>query len=41
MKVRTDDVKIIAHPECPENILNHVDFYCLTFPTQIYFNERM
>ena len=26
MKVRTDDAKIIAHPECPENILNHADF---------------
>ena len=26
MKVRKDDAKIIAHPECPENILNHADF---------------
>ena len=26
MKVRYDDAKIIAHPECPENILNHADF---------------
>ena len=26
MKVRFDDAKIIAHPECPENILNHADF---------------
>ena len=26
MKVRTDYAKIIAHPECPENILNHADF---------------
>jgi len=26
MKVRTDDAKIIAHPECPENIINHADF---------------
>ncbi len=26
MKVRADDAKIIAHPECPENILNHADF---------------
>ena len=26
MKIRNDDAKIIAHPECPENILNHADF---------------
>ena len=26
MKVRTDHAKIIAHPECPENILNNADF---------------
>ena len=26
MKVRNDDAKIIAHPECPENILNHSDY---------------
>ena len=26
MKVRFDDAKIIAHPECPENILNHANF---------------
>ena len=25
-KVRNPDAKIIAHPECPENILNHADF---------------
>ena len=26
LKVRNYDAKIIAHPECPENILNHADF---------------
>ena len=26
MKVRNEDAKIIAHPECPENILNHSDY---------------
>ena len=26
MKVRNDDAKIIAHPECPENILNHSNY---------------
>tara|TARA_B100000886_G_C20417388_1_gene489861 strand:- start:300 stop:1244 length:945 start_codon:yes stop_codon:yes gene_type:complete len=26
LKVRNRDAKIIAHPECPENILNHADF---------------
>ena len=26
VKVRNPDAKIIAHPECPENILNHADF---------------
>ena len=26
LKVRNDDAKIIAHPECPENILRHADF---------------
>ena len=26
LKIRNDDAKIIAHPECPENILNHSDF---------------
>ena len=26
IKVRNDDAKIIAHPECPENILNYADF---------------
>ena len=26
MKVRHSDSKVIAHPECPENILNHSDF---------------
>jgi len=26
MKIRNEDAKIIAHPECPENILNHADF---------------
>ncbi len=26
MKVRSQGAKIIAHPECPENILNHSDF---------------
>jgi quinolinate synthase len=26
LKVRNEDAKIIAHPECPENILNHSDF---------------
>ena len=26
LKVRNDDAKIIAHPECPENILNYADF---------------
>ena len=24
--IRNEDAKIIAHPECPENILNHSDF---------------
>ena len=26
LKVRNDDAEIIAHPECPESILNHADF---------------
>ena len=26
MKVRHSDSKIIAHPECPENILKHAEF---------------
>jgi len=26
IKTRNSDAKIIAHPECPENILNHADF---------------
>ena len=26
LKVRNGDAKIIAHPECPENILRHADF---------------
>ena len=26
LKVRNNDAKIIAHPECPENILKHADF---------------
>ena len=26
IKVRNPDAKIIAHPECPENILNYADF---------------
>ena len=26
LKVRNDNAKIIAHPECPENILNYADF---------------
>ena len=26
LKVRNEATKIIAHPECPENILNHADF---------------
>ena len=26
MRVRNEDAKIIAHPECPENILNHSDY---------------
>ena len=26
LKIKNDDAKIIAHPECPENILNHSDF---------------
>ena len=26
LKVRNSDAKIIAHPECPENILRHADF---------------
>jgi quinolinate synthase len=26
LRVRNDDAKIIAHPECPENILRHADF---------------
>mgnify|MGYP001208165327 CR=1 FL=1 len=26
LKVRNSDAKVIAHPECPENILNHADF---------------
>ena len=33
MKVRTDDAKIIAHPECPENILN-TDFIGQLLPTR-------
>ena len=26
LKVRNENAKIIAHPECPENILNYADF---------------
>tara|TARA_B100000029_G_scaffold344593_1_gene337007 strand:- start:390 stop:1334 length:945 start_codon:yes stop_codon:yes gene_type:complete len=26
LKIRNEEAKIIAHPECPENILNHADF---------------
>ncbi len=26
LKMRNDDAKIIAHPECPENILKHANF---------------
>ena len=26
IKIRNDDAKVIAHPECPENILKHADF---------------
>ncbi len=26
LKVRSEGAKIIAHPECPENILNHANF---------------
>jgi len=26
LKVRNSDAKVIAHPECPESILNHADF---------------
>ena len=26
LKIRNHDAKIIAHPECPENILNYANF---------------
>ena len=26
LRIRNEGAKIIAHPECPENILNHADF---------------
>ena len=26
LKVRNDDAEILAHPECPEQILNHADY---------------
>ena len=38
LKIRNQDAKIIAHPECPENILNYANFYWLNvFFIKIYF----
>ena len=38
-KVRNPDAKIIAHPECPENILNHADFVGSTSSLLRYISE--
>ena len=39
LKVRNPDAKIIAHPECPENILNHADFVGSTSSLLKYISE--
>ena len=39
LKVRNPDAKIIAHPECPENILNHADFVGSTSSLLRYISE--
>ena len=38
-KVRNPDAKIIAHPECPENILNYADFIGSTSSLLKYISE--
>ena len=38
-KVRNPDAKIIAHPECPENILNYADFIGSTSSLLRYVSE--
>ena len=38
-KVRNPDAKIIAHPECPENILNYLDFIGSTSSLLKYISE--
>ena len=39
VKVRNPDAKIIAHPECPENILNYADFVGSTSSLLRYISE--
>ena len=39
LKVRNDDAKIIAHPECPEDILKHADFIGSTSSLLKFVNQ--
>lgn len=39
LKVRNDDAKIIAHPECPEDILKHADFIGSTSSLLKFINK--
>ncbi len=39
LKVRNDDAKIIAHPECPEDILKHADFIGSTSSLLKFINQ--
>ncbi len=39
LKVRHDDAKIIAHPECPEDILKHADFIGSTSSLLNFVNQ--
>ncbi|MFL2649952.1 MAG: quinolinate synthase NadA [Alphaproteobacteria bacterium] len=39
LKVRHDDAKIIAHPECPEDILKHADFIGSTSSLLKFVNQ--
>ena len=39
LKVRHDDAKIIAHPECPEDILKHADFVGSTSSLLKFVNQ--
>ena len=39
LRVRNDDAKIIAHPECPEDILKHADFIGSTSSLLKFVNQ--